>query len=258
MMIGEQRDFIGYGYRCPSCDYRSSIKQMRISANAYVDASTSIEIRLPSLADLKSNRSVFQATCPKCHTAMHIYDEIIDTAKIVLENVIDGRDWHDKFVLKEGHAARGSGIIYPTLTFASSAQIQTHQYGEVDKPSSTIMDGPYFIKMKVMTAERRHVVNYCSDEAYDAETVAIAPLNQFIPNSIPTDASDAVMDDADLLIRDTTLRLVLMAVRAYIDANHIEVTDYVAVKMLELMQCCCGIEAGIIRNFEMRKILNMK
>lgn len=261
MLLGESRDYVGYGMRCKQCGHTIPIDQMRISAHFHADMGDggSIRIQLPTLCNLNTHRqNVFQAICPKCRGMMSIYDNVVEKATGLLDMVLQESEDGKKFFLVEGNVTRGADIVYPHIQFMSPVPMTIEQYEKVDRPAISVMDGPYFIKMKITRASRATIVNHKNETARDVEHLAIEPVSDAIPQAIHIDASDNTVEDAELLVRDATLRLILMAVRAYVVANTIEMNYEMTKRTLEVMRCCCGIEGNIIHNFNIRNVLNME
>lgn len=260
MLLGESRDYVGYGMRCKQCGHTIPIDQMRISAHFHADMGDggSIRIQLPTLSNLNTHQNVFQAVCPKCRGMMSIYDNVVEKATGLLDMVLQESEDGKKFFLVEGNVTRGADIVYPYIQFMSPAPMTMDQYEKVDRPAIGVMDGPYFIKMKITQATRATIVDHKSDTPREVEHLAIEPVSDAIPQAIHIDASDNTVEDAELLVRDTTLRLILMVVRAYVIANTIEINYEMTKRTVDVMRCCCGIEGNIVHNFNIRKVLNMK
>lgn len=260
MLLGESRDYVGYGMRCKQCGHTIPIDQMRISAHFHADMGDggSIRIQLPTLSNLNTHQNVFQAVCPKCRGMMSIYDNVVEKATGLLDMVLQESEDGKKFFLVEGNVTRGADIVYPYIQFMSPAPMTMDQYEKVDRPAIGVMDGPYFIKMKITQATRATIVDHKSDTPREVEHLAIEPVSDAIPQAIHIDASDNTVEDAELLVRDTTLRLILMVVRAYVIANTIEMNYEMTKRTVDVMRCCCGIEGNIVHNFNIRKVLNMK
>lgn len=261
MLLGESRDYVGYGMRCKQCGHTIPIDQMRISAHFHADMGDggSIRIQLPTLCNLNTHRqNVFQAICPKCRGMMSIYDNVIEKATQLLDMVFQESEDGKKFFLVKGNVTRGADIVYPHIQFMSPVPMTIEQYEKADRPAISIMDGPYFIKMKITRASRTTIVNHKNETARDAEHLAIEPVSDAIPQAIHIDASDNTVEDAELLVRDATLRLILMVVRAYVVANTVEMTYEMTKLTVDIMRYCCGIEGNIIHNFNIRNVLNME
>ena len=258
MMIGEQKDFNGYGMRCPSCGHETAIAQMRVSASfaASIGGVEDVRIQLPTLYVLTRDLRIFTAQCPKCHNPMQFFDRTIENCKKLLSTVIAPNKDGFQFSLTEGSVKRGAPLVLPALEFVSPEPIGIDMYHKVDRPASSIIDHSYFLDVAILRASRANIVDHITGKDHEVEQLIISPSNGSIPRTVHVFASDQTMDDMELLLRDITMRITLMAVCAYINANIVKTTAETANIILDIMRCCCGIEGNLVNNFKTRKIFN--
>lgn len=264
-MLNETRDYLGYGYRCHRCCATFPVDQLRISAQFHCNSrgNDAMHIFLPSLTDLRKRDAIVRATCPSCYQQMELVDLAIEGAKDLARCVLHATDAEDgvqiEVAFTDSFIARGHKPVYPAIEFPCPAPISVSTYLEEDKPSELVMkDRKYFMGIAIRTMQHMKITDGISRTSYEAERLSIMPDSCLIPEYITEDASDATVEDFEMLMRSIFIRMVLLAVRGYIKTNHISANSDTVNRILDLQRYCCGIEGNLLHNFEMRRILNIR
>lgn len=264
-MLNETRDYLGYGYRCRRCMSTFSVGQLRVSAQFHCNGrgNNAMRIFLPSLTDLRKRDAIVRATCPSCYQQMELVDLAIEGAKDLARRVLQSKENEDGTTIEvaftDSFVARAHKPVYPVIEFPCPALISVSTYLDEDKPSELVMkERKYFMDVAIRTMQHMKITDGITCTSYEVERLSIMPDSHLIPEYITEDASDATVEDFEMLMRSIFIRMVLLAVRGYIKTNHISADSDTANRILDMQRYCCGIEGNLLHNFEMRRILNIR